>query len=230
MSKTFTAALLFLLPLLSFGDPFSPSSTGYYNQAQFATAVAQVAPGVQIVTSDFIAGSPGLPGVSVSSDINFDGYDKGAGEGHFASGAYLDTTEKYSVTVWTFSQPTYAFGGYWNLGAVNAGLEVDAGDARYFMPDGCIAPLSSYNWSDKPDWPATRWSGFWGFVSTVPIQSVEILSGDEGTNSSFEQNYTFTGMEIATAVPEPSTVKMLIFGSALIGIGLVRRRRRKPRR
>ncbi len=230
MSKALTATFLLLFPFLSFGDPFTPSSTGYYNQTQFANAVAQAAPGTHILMGNFANGFCDLPGVSVSSDINFDGYDKGAGAGRFTSGAYLDTAEKYSVTVWSFSQPVYAFGGNWDLGPVNAGLEVNTGDTGYFMPDAYVQPLSSYDWNDKPEWPAAQWSGFWGFVSTVPIQSVEIFSGDEGTSSSFAQNYTFTGMEIATAVPEPSTVNMLSFCAALIGVGMARRRRRNPPR
>lgn len=232
MSKALAATFLFLFPWLSFGDAFTPSSTGYYSQAQFASAVAQAAPGTHILPENFTNGSANLPGVSVSSDIDFNGYDKGAGQGHFTSGAYLDTTEKYSITVWSFNQPIYAFGGNWNLGTVNAGLEINAGGVRYFMPDAYVPPLSSYNSNDRPDWPTAQWSGFWGFVSTVPIQSVQIFSGDEGTSSSFAQNYTLTGMETATVVPEPSSLGMLSFAAALIGIGVVRRGRvrRWPRR
>ncbi len=230
MLKALTASSLLLLPLLAFGNPFTPSTTGYYSQAQFVNAAMQAVPAIEILTDNFTYGAPSLPGVSVSSDVTFDGYDKGAGQGRFVDGAYLDTTEKYSVTVWSFDQLVYAFGGDWDLGAINAGLEIEAGGIGYFIPDTSVTPLSSYGWNNRPAWPASDWSGFWGFVSTVPIYSVEIFSGDEGLSNSFAQSYKFTGMEIATAIPEPSTVSLFGLAAALIGIGVIRRGWRKQPR
>ncbi|MDQ2842348.1 MAG: hypothetical protein M3Y72_15155 [Acidobacteriota bacterium] len=202
--STLRSALLLFVPILASAGPFMPSPSGYYSEAQFDAAVLGAAPSGVLLSSVGDGTMP--PGLAVSSDIDFDGQQAGAGNGRFASGVYSETTSKYSVTTWTFTQPVYAFGGEWNLGLVNAGLEIDADDEHYFMPDGFVRPLYSYAWNAQPAWPASAWSGFWGFVSTVPIEQVEIRSGDEGTSSSFAQSYRLSSVEIATAVPEPGSL------------------------
>ncbi len=199
--KASAAALLSLLSVISFADPLPPSPAGYYNQAAFEQAAAHYAPGGgQLLTDNFADARINLPGVFVSSDIDFDGVDKGAGNGHFLPGAYTETTEKYSATVWTFSQPIYALGGDWNLGVVNTGLQIASQAGVYFMPD-------------------TTESGFWGFVSPVPIKSVEISVGDQGHPGNFAQAYTFSDLQVVTAVPEPATLGLWISGAALVLLG-----------
>ena len=152
----------------------------------------------------------------VSSDIDFCGYDAGFGNGHLVSGVYTEFTQKYSLTVWHFDQPIYSFGGVWNLGAVNAGLEIDAGGQRYFLPDGLVPARSLYSWNDS-------WSGFWGFVSSVPVSEVVIRSGDEGWGNSFGQTYELSNLEVASAVPEPGSLLLAVLGIALVGVRALKR-------
>jgi hypothetical protein len=223
VSKLFAA--LFILPAFCLADPvIAPSASGYYSQGAFEQAIAEYAPAGSSLTLDgFAGGQIQESGVSVSSDINYDGYHVGAGNGHFVPGAYQDVTQKYSTTVWTFSQPVYAFGGAWNLGPVNAGLQVEANGTVYFMPDGAVQPLSSYRTGSAPEWPSQTWSGFWGFVSSVPIDTISISFGDEGFAGSYAQNYSFSNMETVSAAPEPSALVLIVSG-LLITVGLLRRK------
>ncbi len=228
MLKVFT---LFALPVFCVAGPVSlPASGGYYNQAAFAAAIQEFAPGSTVYVDSFANGQIHEAGVSVSSDIDYNGYAVGAGNGQLIAGSYQETTGKYSTTVWTFSQPIYAFGGNWTMQSINAGLEVDSGNAVYFMPDGVVKPLSSYGFNSPPQWPAQGWSGFWGFVSETPINEVSISFGDEGFGGSYGQTYSFTNMETASvmaAAPEPSGI-MLTAAGTLIALGLVRRRKGRP--
>ncbi len=212
MTRAFAAIVLLLAPLLVFGDSAMPSTIGYYDQAQFQHYAEELAPsGVQILTDSFANGEISIPGVSVSSDIDFDGVNKSAGNGHFVFGGYEDFTEKYSVAVWTFSQPVYAFGGMWNLSSINAGLQISSGGGLYFMPDG-IMPVTNTGQA----WPGAQWSGFWGFISAVPVESVEISFGDDGVPGNFGQSYRFSDMEVASDVPEPANLGLWGLGILLI--------------
>jgi hypothetical protein len=217
--RFFATVTLFALSLPAFAGPVSGS---YYSQAAFQQAVAALGRPVQVAMDDFSSAQVTLPGVSVSSSINFDGYNFGSGAGHFVAGAYSDTTAKYTETVWHFTQPTFAFAGLWNLGRVNAGLEVDAGGHQYFLPDGLVSANSWYS-------PQTQWSGFWGFVSTVPVDTVIIRSGDESLFNG-GQSYQLSNLEVGAIMPEPGGVALGLLGLGLIGLGAVRRsKKRGPR-
>ncbi len=215
--------ILSVLPVLCAADPLSvPSATGYYTESAFTQAVAQYAPtGTATLTDSFNGGQSGAAGFSVTSAVDFDG-DQSAGTGHFAAGAYSETTEKYSETVWSFNQPIYAFGGTWNLPSINAGLQVIAGGQVYFMPDGIVQPWSSYG-QNSPQLPAAGWSGFWGFVSSAPVTEVIVSSGDEGFPGSFGQSYAFSDMKTACLIPEPSCLWLVGAGGLLVLLGLSRR-------
>ncbi len=200
MLKLVPAFLLLLFHACLFADPLPPVAGAYYDQTQFESAVAPLG---QLSIDNFDQGQIHLSGVSVSSDVPYDGVGVTAGNGHFISGAYAETTSKYSVTTWTFRDPVYAFGGLWNLGPVNAGLQIVSSGGVYFLPDG-IVPLAS---SDP-----RNWSGFWGFVSYTPIDSVSISAGDEGMPGHFGQSYSLTNMELVTTTPEPSSILLLALG------------------
>ncbi|HLH04209.1 MAG TPA: hypothetical protein VKX25_15695 [Bryobacteraceae bacterium] len=219
MPRFFATLTLFALSLPGLAGPVSGS---YYSQAAFQQAIAALGRPVQVAMDDFSSAQVTLPGVSVSSDINFDGYSLGSGNGHFAAGAYTDSTGKYTETVWHFTQPTYAFAGLWNLGNVNAGLEVDAGGHQYFLPDGLVAANSLYS-------PQNQWSGFWGFVLTVPVDTVIIRSGDESLFNG-GQSYQLSNLEVGAIMPEPGSVALGLVGLMLIGVGAARRsKKRGPR-
>jgi hypothetical protein len=203
----FPAALIVVFAAVRcYADPIA---SGYYDQATFRQALKSLERPLQTQNDDFADGTLHIQAALVSSDIDFYGYDQNAGNGHLVAGAYTEYTQKYSLTVWHFAQPVYSFGGIWNLGAVNAGLEIDAGGQHYFLPDGLVPARSLYSWNDS-------WSGFWGFVSSVPVNDVIIRSGDEGWADSFGQTYELSGLEVSTATPEPGGLLL-----AVLGIGLM---------
>ncbi|HEY7211486.1 MAG TPA: PEP-CTERM sorting domain-containing protein [Bryobacteraceae bacterium] len=216
---------LFLLPAcFCFADEF-------YDQAAFTNAI-----GNRTVLSDSFANEmSNIPGVSVSSDIIFNGVHPGDGNGHFAPGMYVDATAHYTVTTWTFSTPIYAFGGDWNMSPVDAGLTVGAFDsqgsniATYNMPDGVVPPWSSY--PNPPSWPQQSFSGFWGFISSRQVSQVRIVFGDEGTPNDYSQSYEFTNLQIteaaAAATPEPQSIALLLMGTGILGFLVVRKRKRE---
>jgi hypothetical protein len=197
--KAFFAIFLFLIPLLSPANPLQPLSTEYFSEAQFAQA----------------AGAQCLSGITASSDIDFDGVDEGVGNGHFISGRWQSMTEKYSVDTWTFSQPVYAFGGTWNFDPVTTGLQIYSAAGLYFLPDGIVSS-------------GRQWTGFWGFVSTVPIESVQISFGDEGHPGNFAQTYTFTNRELVTGAPEPASLPLFSLGAAFVLLRYLFRRKNLP--
>ncbi len=200
MLKLVAAFLLLSFHACVFADPLQPAASVYYDQAQFESAAAPLG---QLSMDNFDQGQIHLSGVSVSSDVPYDGQGVGEGNGHLLSGAYAETTSKYSVTTWTFRDPVYAFGGLWNLGPVNAGLQIVPSGGVYFLPDGMTPRASS---------DPANWSGFWGFVSDTPIDSVSISTGDEGMPNHFGQSYSLTNLELVTPTPEPSSLLLLALG------------------
>jgi hypothetical protein len=215
LARPFTLLVVLFSPLFVFGESCIPSVTGYYNQGTFQRQATELAgPGMQFVFDSLENGKISTPGVSVSSDIDFDGVERGAGNGHFSPDGYEDLTEKYSVAVWSFSRPVYAFGGMWNLSSISAGLQIRADNALYFVPDEIVPqPVSRSGWPDK------QWYGFWGFVSATPIESIEISFGDLGTPGSFGQSYCFSDMELLAEVPEPGPFALLGLSVILLGTG-----------
>jgi hypothetical protein len=61
---------------------------------------------------------------------------------------------------------------------------------------------------------------FWGFISDAPFTSVKLI----GSTGNHQQHYQLDDM-VYSPVPEPGTLSLLLTG-ALIGVGLVIRRRR----
>lgn len=207
--------LLFALTLSGLFSPLFADSVAveYYDQAAWERAAGS---GGALSKDNFNTNSLSLPGVSVASYIGYNGLYAGAGQ--FSGGAWVDSIPKYGYTVWTFSQPIYAFGADFQMDVQN-GLEFFSG-LNLSMPN---APAL---YADNVQ--ARQFNGFYGFTSTAPITSLMISWGSDGAACAcYGQSYTMDNLEISTtpvaaAVPEPAL--FLPFGGlVLVVIGGWRR-------
>jgi hypothetical protein len=204
---------LFLVALTASGlcSPLFADSMAfeYYDQAAWENAVAG---GGTLLKEDFNTNSVSLAGVSVASYISYNGLY--AGTGHFSGGAWVDSIPKYGYTVWTFSQPIYAFGADFQMDVEN-GLEFFSG-LNLSMPNATSAYANTTQ--------GREFDGFYGFISTAPITSLMISWGSDGPSCPcYGQSYTMDNLEISTtpvdaAVPEPAML-LPIGGLMLVFIG-----------
>jgi hypothetical protein len=199
--------LLFALTVSGLFSPLFADSLAveYYDQAAWENAVAGIG---TLLKDNFNTNSVSLPGVSVASYIGYNGLF--AGSGHFNEGAWVDSVPKYGYTVWTFSQPVYAFGADF-LMDVQDGLEFFSG-LNLSMPNAIAPYLNNAQ--------GREFNGFYGFISPTPITSLMLSGGSDGPPCAcYGQSYTMDNLEIATTpvdatVPEPAL--LLPFGGLLL--------------
>lgn len=210
---------LFLFALTASGlfSPLFADSVAYYDQAAWESSLAN---GSTLLKDNFNNNAVSLAGVSVASYIGYNGLYAGAGQ--FSGGAWIDSIPKYGYTVWTFSQPVYAFGADFQMD-VQDGLEFFSG-LNLSMPN---APAPN---ADNVQ--AQQFNGFYGFTSTAPITSLMISWGSDGAPCAcYGQSYTMDNLEISTtpvnaAVPEPALL-LPIGGLVLVAMALWIRGRSK---
>ncbi|HEY7208881.1 MAG TPA: PEP-CTERM sorting domain-containing protein [Bryobacteraceae bacterium] len=186
----------------------------FYDHAAFRAAIGSR----PILTDSFANAKSNIPGVSVSSNFDFDEIHL-PGPGHFVPGKYVDVTEHYLAATWTFATPIYAFGGDWTMDPVQGGLSLIIYDlhTEYYIPDGVVPPFPSP--PPPPDLPVVSFKGFWGLVSSSPFRTVRIVSGDEDRIfASLLQHYEFTDLQITEVVPEPRTLALLLAGLCFLRV------------
>ena len=155
--------------------------------------------GGQFLTEDF-ADDLLNPGVSFVSNES----------GHInpAQQVYQDVLASNSqnepMTTWGFTPQITAYGGDWTLGG----------------PGGSGNSLQFYIGTDIVGSIPNSYGGeFWGFISDIPFTSVKVIGGS-GTN---QQHYSLDNM---TYSPVPVPAAVWLFGSGLIGlIGIARRKK-----
>jgi hypothetical protein len=174
---------------------FANSVTGeYYDRAAWESAAA----GGSLLKDNFNSNSVSLSGVSVASYVGYNGLYSGSGQ--FAGGAWVDSVPKYGYTVWTFSQPIYAFGADFQMNVLD-GLEFFSG-LNLTMPNAVLPYVNNGQ--------TREFGGFYGFISTTPLTSLTLSWGTDGPPCAcYGQAYTMDNLEISTtpvdaASPEPS--------------------------
>ena len=211
--------LLFAFAVCGVFSPLLADSVAheYYDHAAWESAVAN---GGMLLKDDFSNNSVSLAGVSVGSYVSYNGLYAGAGQ--FSGGEWTDSIPKYGYTVWTFSQPIYAFGADFQMN-VEDGLEFFSG-LNLSMPNA----LTPY--ADNVQ--GREFDGFYGFISTAPITSLMISWGSNGPPCAcYGQSYTMDNLEISTApidaaVPEPTPL-LPLGGLMLVLVGRWKRDRNK---
>lgn len=172
-----------------------PVTAEYYDQTTWEHAAASSG---SLLKDNFDTNSVSIAGVSVASYVSYNGLY--AGTGQFNIGAWVDSIPKYGYTVWTFSQPIYAFGADFTM-SVQDGLEFFSG-LNLAMPNALL-PYT--------DGTGTRnFAGFYGFISATPLTELTLSWGTDGPPCAcYGQAYTMDNLEISTtapadpAVPEP---------------------------
>jgi hypothetical protein len=116
-------------------------------------------------------------------------------------------------TTWSFTPEITAYGGDWTLGGPGGSgnsLNVYIGDSTFV---GRI--------------PSSYMGGFWGFISDSPFASVK-LQGATGSNQQNYQldNMVYSPVSVSASVSTPIPAAVWLFGSGLIGlIGITRRKK-----
>ncbi len=198
--------LLFAFTVSGLFSPLLADSLAveYYDQAAWQNAAGDGT----LLKDNFNTDSVSLAGVSVASYVGYNGLS--AGGGHFSGGAWVDSVPKYGYTVWTFSQPVYAFGADFQMD-VQDGLEFFSG-LNLSMPNA-IAP-----YVDNAQ--GREFNGFYGFISTTPITTLMLSGGTDGPPCAcYGQSYTMDNLEISATpvnatVPEPEM--LLPFGGLML--------------
>ncbi|HEY7307158.1 MAG TPA: hypothetical protein VH601_23745 [Bryobacteraceae bacterium] len=198
---------------------FANSVTGeYYDHAAWESAVA----GGSLLKDNFDSNSVSLSGVAVASYISYNGLYSGPGQ--FSGGVWTDSIPKYGYTVWTFSQPIYAFGADFQMDVLD-GLEFFSG-LNLSMPNAVLPYVNNGQ--------TREFAGFYGFISSSPLTSLTISWGTDGPPCAcYGQSYTMDNLEISTApvdavAPEPSGLLLLgglgLLLAARLQLRLCRRR------
>jgi hypothetical protein len=141
--------------------------------------------------------------VTVESGFSSPGYANPATLGQITNGVFADNISKYGYTIWTFSQPIYAF---------SANFDMLGGDGLFFAP-GNIDTFST----------ASTLNGFFGFDSTDGFTQLLITWSDLSGNPAYGAAYNMTNLEVATvstaaatATPEPTYIPLFALGSLLV--------------
>jgi hypothetical protein len=140
-----------------------------------------------------------LPGLTINSSAQ--SYTVGGGILHDR------LTPGGTNTVFSFDSNIQAFGGLWDLagpGGVGLGILVTLSNGEVLS-------------QEIPDNIA---GGFWGFISTVAFNSIDLASGSQGGSAeTYELDSVYYSSSIAplpSTIPEPSTIAIL--GLALMGL------------
>jgi hypothetical protein len=154
--------------------------------------------------------------VTVESGFSSPGYANPATLGQVTNGVFADNISKYGYTIWTFSQPIYAF---------SADFDMLGGDGLFFAP-GNIDTFST----------ASTLNGFFGFDSTDGFTQLLITWSDPANEPFYGAAYNMTNLEVAsvstaaavTATPEPTYIPLFALGS-LLAIAVCRSKRPRAR-
>jgi hypothetical protein len=201
-----------LLSLPSFGSVMTYSDYG-----NWAISAAEQ-PNVNIVSETFANNQVQTPELSITTLSGMGGASD-PGNGVIANNSWTDCVGKdacnslaYDVTIFSFSKPVYALAGDWDMPA-GSGLEIYTGTP---------SPVSPNQYEDQGHLAGSAFSGFFGFVSDTPFDSVVFAS------STGQQSFTLSDLSIgidpppSLAAPEPSTLALL--GAAGIALGFTRKR------
>lgn len=195
-------------------------------------AAAATSPGTVMGTDDLSLNKFSLPGFSVTdcSGNPLPGETMGCGSidhgavGAFVNGQWTDgvgrlafngitgQTSAYQYSIIETADKTYAIG-------FQIAVEPDNLTSIFFnVNDQQFFPFGGGNPVTGPPGNSSEYSGFVGFVSDTPIDPIRLDA--YGVASPYQIDTVFD----ATAVPEPATWTML--GSALLSLGVWRRKRR----
>lgn len=153
--------------------------------------------------------------------------------GYIADGRFNDllTTDNQVKTTWIFTQPAYAFGQDWNL-----------------RPGSIATPYIGIRvYADEllvEDIPSTLpTNNFWGFVSSITFNRVELIGGIEtDVSNPTTQPYTSDNLVFATysdngngdngngdnnVIPEPSAMVVWSILAGVVGLTVSWRRRKR---
>jgi hypothetical protein len=187
-------------------------------------SLANWQPGVLVTSNNstnLLSSTTGANGLLVTVESGFanPGYANPATLGQITNGVFADNISKYGYTIWTFSQPIYAF---------SANFDMLGGDGLFFAP-GNIDTFST----------ASTLNGFFGFDSTDGFTQLLITWSDLSGNPGYGSAYNMTNLEVATvntataadivtATPEPTYIPLFALGS-LLAIAVCRSKRPRAR-
>ena len=149
------------------------------------------------------------PEIASISPANYNGYSGGIDTG--LGGRYLDRVGDDGAgttasTVFSFSTLVHGVGGFWDLSVSGPGTAINL-----FVGSTLVSTLT-------PTLPSSLTGEFFGFTSTVYFNAFEIRADGVG-----QETYGIQDLYIS-AVPLPAAV--WLFGSAVIGMGVIGRRKR----
>jgi hypothetical protein len=195
--------------------PVSAATVVYTDKTEWENALSE-----QFLTEDFtdLQLNTGVSFVATapSGHINPVTTTPFGSVGGYYTDVMADSNPNNPSTTWSFTPEITAYGGDWTLGGPGGSgnsLNVYIGDSTFV---GSIS--SSYM------------GAFWGFISDSPFASVKL----QGAAWSNQQNYQLDNMVYspasvvadAAAVSAPVPAAVWLFGSGLIGlIGINRRKR-----
>lgn len=186
---------LMLTMFMSWAATVSSATTVYTDKIAWENAL-----GWQFLTEDFAGGVLNNPGVSFVTNEQGGGINPGL---EVYQDVLASTSQNEPMTTWSFTPQIIAYGGDWTLGG----------------PGGSGNSLLVYIGSDLVGSIPNSYGGeFWGFISDTPFTSVKFIGGP-GTN---QQRYSLDNM-VYSPVPVPAAV--WLFGSGLIGLVVVARRK-----
>lgn len=206
MNRSYLGVLVLACAVMA---PAAPVTYTNYS-AWYAAATAP--PNTTVSTESFANNQINTPGLTLV-DQPAPGTSFADPGGSIQNDEFVATPFKYSVgATWTFDQPMTGFGADWDM-TVLGGLMFLLGDGENIQ---LSPPIGS------------TFDSFYGFTSTQPFTSVQVVWGTNNTWPSFGQAYTMDNLAIAydppaaaDAAPEPASLVLLCFG--LIGLVVARR-------